>query len=200
MARLPTPGSDDGAWGDILNDFLAQSHAGDGTLKPGTVHASTIADGTITEAKLDTAAQTKLNSSVTNLSASRNGTSVTVVSSTGADAVIAAADNTDAGVLTASDKVKLDGIASAATANATDAQLRDRTTHTGTQAISTITGLQTALDNKAETGDITSHEAAADPHATAGYAIMLGGGRRIFVQSTDPGGAASDGDLWIDTA
>ena len=36
---------------------------------------------------------------------------------------------------------KLDGIASNATANATDAQLRDRSTHTGTQAAGTITGL-----------------------------------------------------------
>lgn len=46
-------------------------------------------------------------------------------------------------------KTKLDGIAAGATANSTDAQLRDRTTHTGAQAISTITGLQTALDGKA---------------------------------------------------
>ena len=36
---------------------------------------------------------------------------------------------------------KLAGIASGATANATDAQLRDRATHTGTQSVSTITGL-----------------------------------------------------------
>ena len=41
-------------------------------------------------------------------------------------------------------KSKLDGIASGATANATDAQLRDRSTHTGTQAASTITGLGNA--------------------------------------------------------
>lgn len=34
---------------------------------------------------------------------------------------------------------------------ATDAQLRDRGTHTGAQAISTVTGLQTALDAKAAT-------------------------------------------------
>jgi hypothetical protein len=47
------------------------------------------------------------------------------------------------------DRTKLDGIATAATANASDASLRDRTTHTGTQAISTVTGLQTALDGKA---------------------------------------------------
>lgn len=48
-------------------------------------------------------------------------------------------------------KTKLDGIATGATANATDAQLRDRATHTGSQAISTVSGLQTALDGKIST-------------------------------------------------
>lgn len=33
MARLPTPGSDDGEWGAILNDFLSVDHNPDGTLK-----------------------------------------------------------------------------------------------------------------------------------------------------------------------
>ncbi|HEX9679580.1 MAG TPA: hypothetical protein VGA08_03100, partial [Candidatus Saccharimonadales bacterium] len=31
MARLPTPGGDQGQWGDILNDFLSQQHSADGT-------------------------------------------------------------------------------------------------------------------------------------------------------------------------
>jgi hypothetical protein len=39
------------------------------------------------------------------------------------------------------DKTKLDGIATGATANATDAHLLSRANHTGTQAASTITGL-----------------------------------------------------------
>lgn len=33
MARLPQPGSDQGTWGDILNDYLSQVHNSDGTLK-----------------------------------------------------------------------------------------------------------------------------------------------------------------------
>jgi Repeat of unknown function (DUF5907) len=33
MARLPTPGGDSNAWGQILNDFLAVEHNTDGTLK-----------------------------------------------------------------------------------------------------------------------------------------------------------------------
>lgn len=43
-----------------------------------------------------------------------------------------------AGFMTGADKTKLDGVATGATANATDASLRDRSTHTGTQAASTI--------------------------------------------------------------
>lgn len=35
MARLPTPGADNGTWGDLLNDFLRVEHNTDGTLKSG---------------------------------------------------------------------------------------------------------------------------------------------------------------------
>lgn len=47
------------------------------------------------------------------------------------------------------EKSKLSGIATGATANSTDAQLRDRSTHTGQDQISDVSGLQTALDLKA---------------------------------------------------
>jgi hypothetical protein len=33
VARLPTPGSDAGQWGDILNTYLQVEHNADGTLK-----------------------------------------------------------------------------------------------------------------------------------------------------------------------
>jgi hypothetical protein len=33
VSRLPTPGSDNGIWGDVLNDFLSVEHNTDGTLK-----------------------------------------------------------------------------------------------------------------------------------------------------------------------
>ncbi len=39
MSRLPTPGSDAGTWGTILNDFLDVSHNTDGSLKPTAVSA-----------------------------------------------------------------------------------------------------------------------------------------------------------------
>ncbi|MGF7228354.1 MAG: beta strand repeat-containing protein, partial [Candidatus Saccharibacteria bacterium] len=40
MSRLPIPGSDDGSWGTVLNDFLDVSHASDGTLKSSAVTAA----------------------------------------------------------------------------------------------------------------------------------------------------------------
>lgn len=49
----------------------------------------------------------------------------------------------------ATEKTKLAGVATGATANDTDANLKNRANHTGSQAISTVTGLQTAIDGKA---------------------------------------------------
>jgi hypothetical protein len=49
----------------------------------------------------------------------------------------------------ATEKTKLSGIAAGATANSSDAVLLARANHTGSQAISTISGLQAALDAKA---------------------------------------------------
>ena len=69
-------------------------------------------------------------------------------------------------------KAKLDSIATGATANATDAALRDRTTHTGTQAISTVAGLQTALDSKAPI-NATLTDAAASSTLPATTATAL---------------------------
>lgn len=59
--------------------------------------------------------------------------------------------NPDTNAFTDSEKLKLAGVAVNATQNATDASLRDRATHTGTQTISTVSGLQSALDGKQAT-------------------------------------------------
>ncbi|MFZ1301865.1 MAG: hypothetical protein WAQ27_04820, partial [Candidatus Microsaccharimonas sp.] len=61
MARLPNPGLDAGQWGDILNDFLSQTHATDGSLKSGTVGTTNVIDESITEGKLSSIVQAKLN-------------------------------------------------------------------------------------------------------------------------------------------
>lgn len=56
---------------------------------------------------------------------------------------------------TSSEKSKLSGVATGATANDTDSNLKSRANHTGTQAISTVTSLQTTLDAKAPTASPT---------------------------------------------
>lgn len=97
---------------------------------------------------------------------------------------------------TSAEKGKLAGVTAGATPNATDAQLRDRSTHTGAQAIATVTGLQTALDAKQPTlasgvnvktingasvvgaGDLTI--ASSDPNAVKLTGAQTVGGEKAF--------------------
>jgi uncharacterized protein YjbI with pentapeptide repeats len=65
MPRLPQPGQDSGQWGDLLNEYLRQTHTESGTLKDNIVTANTIANGAITEANLAPAVTTKLNDTST---------------------------------------------------------------------------------------------------------------------------------------
>lgn len=104
MARLPTPGSDDNIWGNVLNDFLGQAHKGDGTLKDTSVGASQIQDNAVTAGKL-------------------------------------------------------------------------------------------ATSNSPGNNQVLSYNAGA-----MSWATPAGTGPQIFVQSTDPGASAQDGDIWIDTS
>lgn len=60
MARLPEPGKDSGEWGDILNDFLLQSHTVNGGLRSGTIQTSNILDGVVTENKLSSGVRAQL--------------------------------------------------------------------------------------------------------------------------------------------
>lgn len=194
MARLPQPGGDEGAWGDILNDFLSTSHNTDGSLKGGAVGSAQLNSANMPATgqvlSYDGSALQWVNvssggSTPTNLSAVSDATSITVQSDTGADAILPAASGTAAGVLSAADKSKLDGIASAATANSTDAQLRDRVTHTGVQAISTVSGLQLALDGKAQAGhshavaDVTNLQAALDSKADENTVVHVSGNETV---------------------
>jgi len=71
----------------------------------------------------------------------RTATSLVLASSSGADAALTAATTTLAGLLSAANAVKLNGIAPGATANATDAFLLSRANHTGSQPASTISDL-----------------------------------------------------------
>lgn len=82
------------------------------------------------------------------------------------------ADGSGPGSMSSAHFTKLEGVEAGATANDTDANLRDRATHTGAQAISTVTGLQAALDSKEEDGAaaaaVTAHEGGTGVHTIAG--------------------------------
>jgi len=71
---------------------------------------------------------------------------------------IGEATTTEPGLMAGADKEKLDGIA-------TNSELRDRTTHTGEQSISTITGLVDALAEKATAAQGTKADTAVQPGA-----------------------------------
>jgi hypothetical protein len=72
-----------------------------------------------------------------------------------------------AGFMSAADKTKLDGVASGATANATDSALRDRATHTGTQSLDTTTDSATRLAmTSAERTKLSGIAAGATANAT----------------------------------
>jgi hypothetical protein len=115
MARLPTPGSDNNAWGTILNDFLAQAHKSDGTLKDNVIGATHLQDNAVTTAKLQD------------------------------DAVTAA---------------------------------------------------KLATADTPANGEVLTYSGGV-----MNWAAPAGGsGPQIFVQSTDPGVSAQDGDIWIDTS
>lgn len=58
-----------------------------------------------------------LSAGPTNLTLTRDGTTVTILSDTGTDAIIPAASTSNAGAMSAADKTKLDGIASGAQVN-----------------------------------------------------------------------------------
>lgn len=59
--RLPIPGQDDGQWGDILNSFLLTTHTSDGALKNGSITTAQLQDNSVSEAKLESSVQAKLN-------------------------------------------------------------------------------------------------------------------------------------------
>jgi hypothetical protein len=67
-------------------------------------------------------------------------------------------DGTNNKVFTSAEKIKLGLISSGATANDTDANLKNRANHTGTQAISTVDGLSSALSLKLESVALAPYE------------------------------------------
>jgi hypothetical protein len=136
------------------------------------------------------------------LTAASNGTapvtSVTgtapIVSSGGATPAISlsAATISAAGSMSATDKTKLDGVATGATANSSDATLLARANHTGTQAGSTVTGAYTAAGMTMATARILGRSTAATgavEEITIGSGLTLSAG--ALTASGTPGGSTT---------
>lgn len=101
----------------------------------------------ITDFDIEVSNNTDVTANTAKVSADGSVTTHSDVTSAGSGAIITTAERT-----------KLNGIATGATANQTDAHLLDRANHTGTQAAATITGLATV----ATTGDSTDLIDSAD--------------------------------------
>ena len=84
---------------------------------------------------------------------------------------------------TSAEKSKLAGVAAGATANAADSSLRDRGTHTGTQAIGTIVGLQDALDSKLSA--VAGKQLSTEDYTSAEKSKLSGIAAGATANSTD---------------
>lgn len=142
MPRLPQPGSDEGTWGEILNDYLSVSHNTDGTLKNGVAGTSQIQDGSLTPGKLSVGAP------VSGQVLSYNGTGFAWIASP--------AGVTDHGLLSGlSDDdhpqyhTDARGDARYYTQAQVDTSLSSKANASHAHVVSDTTGLQAALDAKA---------------------------------------------------
>ena len=154
------------------------------------------------------------------LETDKKGAVISVNGQTGA-VVINDASTSVSGLMSGADKTKLNGVATGATANATDAQLRDRSTHTGSQLASTISnfaatvlatvlaGLSTASSavvTAADTvlvaigklqGQITAHSGtggSTHPDATTSVSGFMSGADKTKLNGVATGATANDTD------
>ena len=150
MARLPQPGGDDGTWGQVLNDFLSQSHTANGALKPGVVQATNLAQNAVSNTAL----------------ASSSVTDDTLAVSGGTDGQVLTKDSTQSGGI-AWETVDKTTVGLGNVDNTADL---DKPISTATQA---------ALNTKADSGDFGSkvllidNAAALPPGTPAGVIVVV---------------------------
>ena len=222
MARLPQPGSDDGTWGQILNDYLTQTLASDGTLKadivtsthladnavttaqiaPGAVSSSELGNGTVTEAKLSTAVQTKLN-------ATGGGAVSSVAGKTGAVTLVKA----DVGLANVDNTTDANKPVSSATQTALDQKAALNHTHTASdisdstsagRALLTATDTATQLTtlgvySKSDTRSYssTASSASSTPVGSALSNLYFLTAQAAAAVFNVPSGTAQDGNVLI---
>jgi hypothetical protein len=134
MTRLPTPGSDSGTWGEILNDFLAVEHGSDGTLKsvarPGANSDITSLGGLTTPlsaAQGGTGASTAA-AAFTALAPSQSGKNGQFLTTDGSSAAWQTLSKTTVGL-----------------GNVPNVDATSRSNHTGTQLASTVSDFDTQV-------------------------------------------------------
>lgn len=136
-AATLTTGRTIGMTGDVSWTSASFNGSGDVT---GT---STIGTGVVTNAKLANMATATFKGRTT------AGTGAPEdLTATQATALLDAATTSLKGLMSSADKTKLDGVATGATANDTDANLKNRANHTGTQTASTISDFSEAVDDR----------------------------------------------------
>lgn len=96
-----------------------------------------------------------------------------------------------AGFMTGADKTKLDGIATAATANAADATLLARANHTGTQAASTVSDFSAAADARIAAASINALSDVTITGASDGQVLKYASG--VWINDTDATGGGGGG-------
>jgi hypothetical protein len=92
----------------------------------------------------------------------------------------------------ATDKTKLAGIATGATANSSDATLLNRANHTGTQTASTISDFSTAADARIAAASINALADVVISSPANGEVLKYNGTN--WVNGTDAAGGVTDGD------
>lgn len=185
MARKPVPGSDDGQWGNILNEFLDVSHVGTGELR----------DNVVTEQKLSSAVRTKLNTVGGGGGSIADG-SVTTVKL--ADGAVATAKLNDGAVTTP--KITDSAVSTTKIANSavTDAKVAVGISQAKITNLTTDLAAKanvTALAGKADTvhthalGDLTNVSLGG---ATAGQSLVFQGTQ--WAPATVSGGGGTETD------
>lgn len=171
MARLPVPGSDDGTWGDILNQFLVAQHNADGT------HSLTLNDLADVSTGGATNGQVLTYSAGTWTPAAGGGGDPVVggdLSGTASNAQIVAGAVTNAEIGAGAN------IAQSKIANLTS-DLASKASTTHSHVIADTTNLQTSLDAKVDD---------TEKGAASGVASLDAGTKIPVVQLPDATGVA----------
>lgn len=179
-----------------ISDTTGLQDALDGKQASGSYaaasHAHVIADTTGLQAALDgkqsagsyaAASHTHAQADITNLVSDLAGKASTSHNHDGVYQPLATVLTNTTASFTTAQETKLSGIASGATANATDAQLRDRSTHTGTQTAATISDFSTAADARIAAASVNALSDVTVTSPSVGQVLKWNGS--AWVNDTD---------------